>query len=59
MSEPLGRATQLEKYCALRALVEELLIALKAKQVAGVVSLNKIDGSDVFVLASYFGTSCP
>ena len=29
-------ATQLEKYCALRAAVEELLLALKAKDADGV-----------------------
>ncbi len=37
MSEPLEGATQLEKYCSLRATVEEMLVALEAKEVDGVV----------------------
>ena len=32
MSDPLEGATQLEKYCVLRAAVEEMLVALKAKE---------------------------
>ena len=37
MTEPLEGATDLKKSCLLRAAVEELLIALKAKEGDGVV----------------------
>lgn len=37
MSEPLEGATQLEKYCSLRAAVEEMLVALKAGEGDSVV----------------------